>query len=119
MAETEYGLRAVGTGRILMKRTTWNEKDEACWTDLATFGSYNDAEWTLRLIRRGTGVIEPSAAVKDRADAWFKIATETEEELGRLVRIVERLLAKRHGATAEAEQLIDRHPTMKAGPASD
>jgi hypothetical protein len=55
----EYQLRATTvTARVLMQRICDEygldyKGREAPWVDIATFGSYNDAERVLRLIRLG------------------------------------------------------------------
>lgn len=48
----EWDLRSNGTGvqRVLMNRLS----PENAWRDVATFASYNDAEWVLRHLRKAS-----------------------------------------------------------------
>jgi len=51
MTQPQFDLEAVaGTGRDLLMR--WQPED--AWTTIGHFGSYNDAEYVLRLLRKAT-----------------------------------------------------------------
>jgi hypothetical protein len=59
----EYDLRVGGssTGRVLMRRSD----ADAAWSDIATFTSYNDADWVLRQLRKAEATDAAMDAVLD------------------------------------------------------
>ena len=60
----EYTLRMgpTSTSRVLMRRLA----PDRAWSDIATFASYNDAEWVLRLLNLALGASVPPEETEGR-----------------------------------------------------
>ena len=66
MAQPQFDLEAVGgTGRNLLMR--WQPED--AWTNVGHFGSYNDAEFVLRLLRKATEPAQEHTGKQDELGA--------------------------------------------------